>query len=208
MSFLSKTSVDGAPRIGVLAVQGAFIEHEQRLSALGAHCVELRQARDCAQPLDGLILPGGESTVQGKLIRELGMYEQLRRCIDNDVPVLGTCAGMILLAQHLVGDEQTHLASMPITVERNAYGRQLDSFHTTAVFDSCGTVPMTFIRAPKVVSVADDVRILARVDDAIVGAQYRNQIALSFHPELDNDMTIHRSFFEMVQQIHATKVMA
>lgn len=110
-------------KIGVLAVQGAFIEHIQALTSLGVECVELRQAADLEQPLAGLVLPGGESTVQGKLLRDLDMYNALRAKIVAGLPVLATCAGMILLAEKLSNDDKVHFATMPITVRRNAYGR-------------------------------------------------------------------------------------
>ena len=115
-------------RIGVLALQGEFIEHVQALRQLGAEAVELRQLPDLEQPLDGIVLPGGESTVQGKLLHELGMFAPLQKKIAQGLPVLATCAGMILLAKKLTNDSKVHLATMPITVKRNAYGRQLGSF--------------------------------------------------------------------------------
>ena len=121
-------------KIAVLAVQGAFIEHERKLEVLGASCVELRKAEDLNQSYDGLVLPGGESTVQGKLLRELGMFDTIRKQIKKGLPVLATCAGMILLADSLEGDAMVHLQTVPITVKRNAYGRQLGSFHTEAEF--------------------------------------------------------------------------
>ena len=119
-------------KIAVLAVQGAFIEHERKLEVLGASCVELRKAEDLNQSYDGLVLPGGESTVQGKLLRELGMFDTIRKQIKKGLPVLATCAGMILLADSLEGDAMVHLQTVPMTVKRNAYGRQLGSFHTEA----------------------------------------------------------------------------
>ena len=118
--------------IAVLAVQGAFIEHEKKLEKLGATCIELRKAEDLKQHYDGLVLPGGESTVQGKLLKELGMYDTLKSQIESGMPVLATCAGMILLAEKIEGGEAGHLQTMPVTVKRNAYGRQLGSFHTEA----------------------------------------------------------------------------
>lgn len=111
-----------SPTIAVLALQGAFIEHEQRLQSLGCTTIELRQAADLARPFDGLVLPGGESTVQAKLLHDLGMFEPLRQRIAEGLPALGTCAGLILLADHF--------RTLPVTVRRNAYGRQLGSFHT------------------------------------------------------------------------------
>lgn len=169
-------------KIGVLALQGAFIEHVQALRQLGAEAVELRQLPDLEQPLDGIVLPGGESTVQGKLLHE---FAPLQKKIAQGLPVLATCAGMILLAEKLTNDSKLHLATMPITVKRNAYGRQLGSFFTEAEFGKLGKVPMTFIRAPYIDSVGDGVEVLAAVDEHIVAAQYGKQLALAFHPELD-----------------------
>lgn len=186
-------------RIGVLALQGAFIEHIHALTKLGAECVELRQLVDLQQPLDGVVLPGGESTVQGKLLHELGMFAPLKEKIAQGLPVLATCAGMILLAQHLSNDDKVHLATMPITVKRNAYGRQIGSFFTQAEFGKLGSVPMTFIRAPYIESVGEGVEVLAKVDGNIVAAQYGRQLALAFHPELDTDKstTIHEYFLRL-----------
>ena len=187
--------------IAVLAVQGAFIEHEKKLEKLGVSCVELRKAEDLAQHYDGLVLPGGESTVQGKLLRELGMFDTVKSWIENGMPVLATCAGMILLAENLEGGEQGHLQTMPVTVKRNAYGRQLGSFHTEAVVEGIGEVPMTFIRAPYVAEAGTEkgVQVLATVEDRIVAVKYKNQLALAFHPELDNDTRIHEKFVAMVR---------
>ena len=186
--------------IAVLAVQGAFIEHEKKLEKLGASCVELRKAEDLAQHYDGLVLPGGESTVQGKLLRELGMFDTVKSWIENGMPVLATCAGMILLAENLEGGEQGHLQTMPVTVKRNAYGRQLGSFHTEAVVEGIGEVPMTFIRAPYVAEAGKDVQVLATVEDRIVAVKHKNQLALAFHPELDESDEIHKTFLEMCKR--------
>ena len=192
-----------AAKIGVLAVQGAFIEHIQVLRALGAECVELRQAADLAQPLAGLVLPGGESTVQGKLLRELDMYDALREQIAAGLPVLATCAGMILLAEKLSNDDKVHFATMPITVRRNAYGRQLGSFRTYAAFGTLGNIPMTFIRAPYIEEVGEGVQVLAKVDEKIVAAQYGKQLSLAFHPELDvaESTAVHECFLKMCEYL-------
>ena len=184
--------------IAVLAVQGAFIEHEMALQKLGADCIELRKAEDLNQPYDGIVLPGGESTVQGKLLRELGMFDTIQSQIKNGMPVLATCAGMILLADKIDGDDRTHLATLPMTVKRNAYGRQLGSFHTTAELKGIGNIPMTFIRAPYAADVSPDVDVLATVDDKIVAVKYGKQFAFSFHPELDSDYSIHKAFIESI----------
>ncbi|WP_066923383.1 pyridoxal 5'-phosphate synthase glutaminase subunit PdxT [Murdochiella massiliensis] len=138
--------------IGVLALQGAFIEHEKMLRRLGADVREVRQRSDL-DGLNGIVLPGGESTVQGRLLRKLHMLEPLRDRIQNGMPVLATCAGLILLAQHLDGDETTHLATLPVTVRRNAYGRQLASFATTANVGNLTDFPLVFIRAPYIAAV-------------------------------------------------------
>ena len=186
--------------IAVLAVQGAFIEHEKKLEKLGASCIELRKAEDLAQHYDGLVLPGGESTVQGKLLKELGMYDTIKSQIESGMPVLATCAGLILLADNLEGGEPGHLQTMPATVKLNAYGRQLGSFHTEASLQGIGKVPMTFIRAPYVAEAGDGgVQVLATVEDRIVAVKYKNQLALAFHPELDENDEIHKAFLAMCE---------
>lgn len=184
--------------VGVLALQGAFIEQEKMLQKLGADCIELRKKEDLEKGYDALVLPGGESTVQGKLLRELDMFDTLQEQIQSGMPVLATCAGMILLASELENDTNTYFATIPMCVKRNAYGRQLGSFHTEALLKNIGTVPMTFIRAPYVAYAKDDVDVLATVNNKIVAVQYQNQIALAFHPELDDDLSIHRYFLSLI----------
>ncbi|MGN0578171.1 MAG: pyridoxal 5'-phosphate synthase glutaminase subunit PdxT [Ruminiclostridium sp.] len=186
-------------RIAVLALQGAFIEHEKMLASLGAESFELRQKSDLEKPFDGLIIPGGESTVQGKLLRELDMFEDIKRRIEGGLPVFGTCAGLLLLAKQIENDERTHLATMDITAVRNAYGRQLGSFHTEAEFKGLGVIPMTFIRAPYISSVGQAAEILAEVDGKIVAARQDNMLVTAFHPELSEDTSVHRYFLEMVR---------
>ena len=174
-------------KVAVLALQGAFIEHEQVLQRLGVETVEIRQLKDWQQPIDALILPGGESTVQMRLLKELGLLEPIRQAIADGMPVLGTCAGMILLSQGYLG-------TMHIRVRRNAYGRQLGSFHTTGTVEGIGDdVPMTFIRAPYIEEVLSaDCQPIAEVDGHIVAARQGNQIATAFHPELDDDTRLHQ----------------
>lgn len=138
-------------KVAVLAVQGAFIEHQMKLENLGVSCIELRKKEDLEEDFDGLILPGGESTVQGKLLKELGMYPLLKEKIACGMPVLATCAGLILLAEKLTNDQQVCFGTLPVKVKRNAYGRQLGSFHTEQEMKGIGKVPMTFIRAPYIV---------------------------------------------------------
>ena len=200
-------------KIAVLAVQGAFIEHEKMLEQLGAECIELRQAADCEQDFDGLVLPGGESTVQNKLLRELGMYDILKAKIDAGLPVLATCAGMILLADTIGNDDMCCFGTLPVTVRRNAYGRQLGSFSGMHDVAGIGEFEMRFIRAPYVEKInesasasapadekaadSDSVHILGTVENRIVGVEYKNQIALAFHPELTDDTRIHEKFLKL-----------
>lgn len=187
--------------IGVLAVQGAFFEHIRALEKLGVHCHEIRQKSDLtSHPLDGLILPGGESTVMGKLLKELELFEPLKKMIQSGTPVLGTCAGLILLAGEIAADPVTHLGTMNIVARRNAYGRQLGSFETEADFGGGDTIPMVFIRAPYIDAAGDNVEILAQVDGHIVAARERNMMVTAFHPELTDDLTVHRYFLKLVDQ--------
>lgn len=176
-------------RIAVLALQGAFIEHEQRLRQLGVDTFEVRQLADWQQPKDGLILPGGESTVQLHLLRSLGLFDPIRQSILDGLPVFGTCAGLILLSEDRLG-------TMGTRVRRNAYGRQLGSFHTVAPVGSIGPdIPMTFIRAPYIEKVTSaDCEVLATVDGHIVAARQGRQLATAFHPELDADQRLHQFF--------------
>ena len=184
-------------RIAVLAVQGAFIEHEKMIRSLGHEAFEIRQKRDLEQDFDGLILPGGESTVMGKLLRELDLYDILLEKIQNGLPVFGTCAGLILLAQKLSGDSKVHFGTLPVTVKRNAYGRQLGSFSTEQEVAHVGRIPLTFIRAPYIESAGDGVEVLARVNGNIVGVQYGNQIGISFHPEVTECTAMHEYFLKL-----------
>lgn len=193
-----------SPTVAVLAVQGAFIEHERKLQNLGAQCIELRSAEDLNQPFDALVLPGGESTVQGKLMRELGMEEPLRKHVQSGMPVLATCAGMILLAERIESEATQWLGTIPMTVRRNAYGRQLGSFHCEGKIAGLEpkpfTAPFTFIRAPIVTEVGPDVKVLATVNNAIVAVRFENQIALAFHPELDESDRIHQALLDLTRK--------
>lgn len=187
-------------KIAVLAVQGAFAEHMDRLRKLGAEGIELRQRADLEQTFDGLILPGGESTVQGKLLQDLQMLAPLQEKIAEGLPVFGTCAGLILLAEELCNDPHVYFGTMPVRVRRNAYGRQLGSFHTTECVTGVGQVPMTFIRAPYIESVKEGVEILVRVRDKIVAVRYRDQIGIAFHPELEEDDRMHQMFLSVCER--------
>lgn len=187
-------------QIAVLALQGAFIEHEKMLSRLGVSSFEIRQKADLKKPFDGLIIPGGESTVQGKLMRESGLLGPLRARIVAGLPVFGTCAGLLLLAREIKNDNRVHLGTMDISAVRNAYGRQLGSFYTEADFEGIGKIPMTFIRAPYIERVFGKTKVLATVDGHIAAARDGHQLATAFHPELNGDLSVHKYFLEMVRQ--------
>jgi 5'-phosphate synthase pdxT subunit len=193
-------------KIAVLALQGAFAEHEQMLHRLGEETVEIRQLSDWQSFYSfpsqekagvgaGLIIPGGESTTQGKLLHDLGLFEPIRQAIIDGLPVFGTCAGLILLSP-------MHLGTMDIDVQRNAYGRQLGSFHTQAQVKGIGEdIPMTFIRAPYINKVlSPKVEILAEVDGHIVATRQGNQLVTAFHPELDDDTRIHEFFLSLIRK--------
>lgn len=185
--------------IGVLALQGDFAEHKAKLASLGAETVDIRQFDDLHKPLDGIVLPGGESTVQGKLLNDLSLLEPLREKIIQGLPVLATCAGLILLSEQVENQSKTYLATLPVTVRRNAYGRQLGSFFTLLDFENIGQVPATFIRAPFISEVRNGVEILSEHHGKIVAVRYQNQIALAYHPEVDNDNSIHSYFLKICQ---------
>ena len=185
-------------KIGVLAVQGAFIEHEAMLNRIGVDCVEIRR-KEHLKGINGIILPGGESTVQGLLLRKLDILEPLTEIINDGLPVLATCAGLILLSEKISNDTERHIGTLPIVVKRNAYGRQLSSFEISSDVGEIKDFPMVFIRAPYIESVSQDVGILSRVDGKIVAVQYKNQIGLSFHPELTLNPSVHEYFVNGIQ---------
>ncbi len=184
-------------RIGVLCLQGAFIEHIDTLKKLGAEPFEIRRYSDIEKPFDGLILPGGESTTMSLLLKSLSLLDTLKEKINSGMPVFGTCAGMILLAKQFCGNNKVCFGTMDICVKRNAYGRQLGSFFTQEKFNG-RTIPMRFIRAPYIESVGDNVEVLSKVDGKIVAARQKNQLVTSFHPELDADETVYRYFLDML----------
>lgn len=186
--------------IGVLALQGAFAEHIGILENEGLTCFEIRKKSDIpGQKMDGLILPGGESTVMRKLLVRLDLLEPLQEMIRNGLPVLGTCAGLILLAKRITGGDQPCFACMDTTVRRNAYGRQLGSFEVIEEFVGIGLIPMTFIRGPYIESAGKNVDILARVDEKIVAARQGNMLVTAFHPELTDNRSVHRYFLDIVR---------
>ena len=187
-------------KIGVLALQGAFIEHERMLESLGAETFEIRQKKDIEAHMDAIVLPGGESTVMGKLLNDLELMDPIRDMIKNGLPAFGTCAGLILLAEKIYNDDIVHIGTMNIIARRNAYGRQLGSFHTIREMKGIGQVPMTFIRAPYIEKCGEGAEVLAEVDGNIVAVKYKKQYGLAFHPELDEDDRIHEAFLNSVKK--------
>ena len=175
--------------IGILAVQGAFAEHQAMLDGLGADTFLIRQKKDL------------EEAVQGKLLRDLGMSDQLKELIEAGTPVLATCAGLILLAERVSNDDRAYLKTLPVSVKRNAYGRQLGSFVTDAEIAHIGTYRMNFIRAPYIDEILNpQVETLAIVDGNTVAVRYKNQLALSFHPEVSEDARVHAYFLNEIVQ--------
>lgn len=177
-------------KIAILALQGAFEEHQQMLNSIGVDTFLVRNLNDWQEEKDGLILPGGESTAMMRIMNDEGLFEPLRSAITSGLPVFGTCAGLILL-------DNLHLNTMNIEAKRNAYGRQLGSFHCLSEFDGLGVVPMTFIRAPYIAKAGEGVSVLATVNGNIVAARQENQLVTAFHPELDTDTKIHEMFVNM-----------
>jgi len=185
-------------KIGVLALQGGFAEHISHLHSLNVETFEIRKKSDLSQEMSGLILPGGESTVIGKLLNELDIFDDLKSRISNGLPTFGTCAGMILLAKKINNSDISYFNAIDITVKRNAYGRQLGSFFTEAEFQGIGKIPMTFIRAPYIESAGKNVKILSTVDNNIVAARENNVLVTSYHPELTRDNRVHKYFVDMI----------
>lgn len=191
--------------VGVLALQGAFLEHEKMLEKLNVDFIEIRKKEDLKTHIDALILPGGESTTIGKLLKDLDIYEDLKLMIQQGLPTFGTCAGMILLAKKLYNDDTVHLGLMDIEVKRNAYGRQLGSFVVNQDFQNMGTIPMVFIRAPYIQSVKENVEVFCVVNDNIVGARQDNMLVTSFHPELTSSTKVHEYFINMIKEKNGIK---
>ncbi|GAB5493539.1 MAG: pyridoxal 5'-phosphate synthase glutaminase subunit PdxT [Phototrophicaceae bacterium] len=188
-------------KIGILALQGAFIEHQQRFDALGAETVQIRLPKHL-EGIDGLVIPGGESTTIGKLATEYGLIEPLREFARTQA-TWGTCAGLIFLAKDIGIEAQPILGLMDIEVDRNAFGRQIDSFETDLDFSGLSSdAPFhaVFIRAPIVRKVSDSVEILAQLDDGgIVAVKQNHLLGTAFHPELTNDNRIHEYFYDIVE---------
>lgn len=187
-------------KIGILALQGAFREHKRIFDALSAETV-LVKLPEHLDAIDGLVIPGGESTAIGRLLREYKLIDGIRKLAAEGMPVMGTCAGMIVLAKDIIGSPEPHLALMDIKVNRNSFGRQRESFETDLDIPVIGLsgFPAVFIRAPHVESVGEGVEVLARYEDRVVACREGQFLALSFHPELTNDNRLHAYFLEMVR---------
>jgi 5'-phosphate synthase pdxT subunit len=190
--------------IGVLGLQGAVREHVRSIEAAGASAMVVKKAEQL-QDVDGLIIPGGESTTMRKLIDQYGFMEPLREFAKQGKPMFGTCAGLIILAKHIIGYEEPHLGLLDVTVERNSFGRQVDSFEADLEIKGMEE-PFTgvFIRAPHIVEVGDGVEVLAEYGGRIVAARQGQFLGCSFHPELTDDTRLTEYFIEMVNQyMHA-----
>lgn len=186
-------------KIGVLALQGAFREHIQTLRDCGVEALPVRLPRDLAG-IDGLVIPGGESTTIGKLMVTYQLKEELERLGREGLPILGTCAGMILMAKEIEGHDQPHLGLMNISVRRNAFGRQLDSFETMLSIEVLGKESFrgVFIRAPQIGQIRNGVTPLAELEDGqVVAAQEGSLVVAAFHPELTSDLRFHRYFLDL-----------
>lgn len=193
-------------KIGVLGLQGAVREHVKSVEASGAEAVVVKRIEQLEE-IDGLILPGGESTTMRRLIDKYAFMEPLRSFAKSGKPMFGTCAGMILLAKTLIGYEEAHIGAMDITVERNAFGRQKDSFEAALSIKGVGEDFVgVFIRAPYVVNVADDVEVLSTHGERMVAVKQNQFLAASFHPELTDDHRVTAYFVEMVKEAKMKKV--
>lgn len=188
-------------KIGVLALQGAFAEHIKMIELLGHEGAEVKTKADL-KAIDGIILPGGESTAIGKLLNEFKLKAELESRLKEGLPVWGTCAGMIILSEKIEGSDITHIPLMNIEVVRNGYGRQLGSFKADGIIEGVngGQFPLIFIRAPYIRKTGDNVKILCKVENRIVAARQENMLVTSFHPELTDDLRMHRYFLNMIDK--------
>lgn len=187
-------------KIGVLALQGAVREHVKCLQADDVEVVTVKKVEQL-QDLDGLVFPGGESTTMRKLIDKYGFFEPLKQFGESGKPIFGTCAGLILMAKSIVGQDSGHLGLMDMTVQRNAFGRQRESFETDLIVSGVGDdIRAIFIRAPLIVEVGENVEILSKYGGEIVAAKQDHYLACSFHPELTDDHRFHQYFIEMVRK--------
>ncbi|RIX50941.1 pyridoxal 5'-phosphate synthase glutaminase subunit PdxT [Paenibacillus nanensis] len=192
-------------KIGVLALQGAVAEHIRSLEAAGAEAVAVKRVEQLDE-LNGLVIPGGESTTIGKLMRKYGFMEAIREFSAQGKPLFGTCAGLIVLADRIEGQDEAHLRLMDMTVARNAFGRQRESFETDLDVKGIDEpIRAVFIRAPLIKSVGEDVEVLSTYKDEIVTARQGTLLAASYHPELTDDYRLHAYFLDMVKEAAAAK---
>lgn len=192
-------------KIGVLALQGAVAEHLRSLQLAGAEAISIKRTEQLEE-IDGLVIPGGESTTIGKLMRKYGFIEAIQQFSQQGKPLFGTCAGLIVLSQRIAGQDQPHLSLMDMTVSRNAFGRQRESFETD--LDVVGIdepIRAVFIRAPLIQEVGEHVQVLSTYHDEIVTARQGHLLACSFHPELTDDYRLHQYFADMVQEYIANQ---
>ncbi|WP_135557067.1 pyridoxal 5'-phosphate synthase glutaminase subunit PdxT [Paenibacillus cymbidii] len=187
-------------KIGVLALQGAVAEHIRMLGLAGAEGVVIKRTEQL-QDIDGIVIPGGESTTIGKLMRTYGFIDALREFSAQKKPIFGTCAGLIVVADRIAGQPEAHLQLMDITVARNAFGRQRESFETELAIDGIDEkVRAVFIRAPLIEEVGPGVQVLSTYNGQIVAAREGHLLVASFHPELTDDCRMHAYFLEMVKE--------
>ncbi|UWE03666.1 pyridoxal 5'-phosphate synthase glutaminase subunit PdxT [Laceyella sacchari] len=193
-------------KIGVLALQGAVREHIRLLELAGAKVVAVKRADELAD-LDGLVIPGGESTTIGKLMRQYGLREPIMRLHEQGKPIFGTCAGLIMIAKRVENLDEPHLDLMDIDVKRNAFGRQRESFEADLAIKGVADVfPAVFIRAPYIEKVGEGVEVLSVIEDKIVAARQDRLLCAAFHPELTDDVRFHAYFVEMVRESMITNV--
>lgn len=192
-------------KIGVLALQGAVAEHIRSIGLAGAEGIAIKRTEQLNE-IDGLIIPGGESTTIGKLMRKYGFIDAIRKFSEEKKPIFGTCAGLIVLAKEIAGQEEAHLALMDMTVSRNAFGRQRESFETDLNISGIEEpVRAVFIRAPLIQQVGPSVDVLAKYNSEIVTAREGHLLASSFHPELTDDYRLHQYFADMVREYLGSK---
>lgn len=195
-------------KVGVLALQGAVAEHIRSLESAGAEAVPVKRVEQLDE-LQGLVIPGGESTTIGKLMRKYGFMDAIRAFSAQGKPIFGTCAGLIVLADVIEGQEEAHLRLMDMTVARNAFGRQRESFETDLPVKGIDeTVRAVFIRAPLIKSVGPEVDVLSTYNDEIVTARQGTLLAASYHPELTDDYRLHAYFVDMVKEAAAADTKA
>lgn len=190
--------------IGILDIQGSVIEHQKILAQFSdINIIKVKYLHQL-DTIDGLIIPGGESTAIGKSIRDFQLLEPLKNRINNGLPTWGTCAGLIILAKYVNNKENVHLSVMDINVKRNAYGSQLNSFITSDYINEISNKPikMVFIRAPYIINSSSDVKILKKIDNKIIAAKQNNILVTAFHPELTSDLSVHKYFISMVKKVN------